>query len=227
VPPPSVTITPNITTVKVFGSIQFICSATGFGDLSFAWYHNGSLLQTSSNSVESTLTISRVLPQQQGIYKCTVTSSHRQLRSDSYATLLVNGKYYIHMLNCDVVFLAPSFGSDVVLRQVSSNPSANTISVSLPTIDERDGPIRWVCMLYSLLQYSHAATSTKIRRIKLCTHGTLNTSPRVFKHACTAVTRSSSTWLLKLVMSTWLLKLVMMSNKGKLFTKGHKCRIIK
>ena len=91
--PPAGTITPNITTAKVFGSVQFNCSATGFGDLSFAWYHNGSLLQTSNNSVESTLAISRVLPQQQGVYKCTVTLLQKQLSSDSYTTLDVSGKY--------------------------------------------------------------------------------------------------------------------------------------
>ena len=91
--PPAVTITPNITTAKVFGSVQFICSSTGFGDLSFAWYHNGSLLKTSNNSVESTLTVSRALPQQQGVYKCTVTVLQKQLSSDSYTTLLINGKY--------------------------------------------------------------------------------------------------------------------------------------
>ena len=94
--PPAVSVTPNITTGEVFGSVQFNCSANGFGDLSFAWYHNGSLLQTSNSSVENTLTISRVLPQHQGIYKCIVTLIQKQLTSDSYATLVVNGKnFYI------------------------------------------------------------------------------------------------------------------------------------
>ena len=92
VSPPTVTTTPNTTTARVFGSVQFICSAIGFGDLSFAWYHNNTLLQTSNNSVENTLTISRVLPQQQGVYKCTVTILQKQLISDSYVSLVVNGK---------------------------------------------------------------------------------------------------------------------------------------
>ena len=37
---------------------------------------------------------------------------------------------------------APSFTADVMLRQISSNASANTITVSIPEIDESDGPIR-------------------------------------------------------------------------------------
>ena len=104
VSPPAVTTTPNITTARVFGSVQFICSAIGFGDLSFAWYHNGTLLQMSNNIAENTLTISRVLPQQQGVYKCTVTLFQKRLTSDSYTTLVVNGKdksgsYFAFMYN--------------------------------------------------------------------------------------------------------------------------------
>jgi len=40
--------------------------------------------------------------------------------------------------------LAPSFSTDIMLRQISSNASANTITVSIPEIDESDGPIRLV-----------------------------------------------------------------------------------
>ena len=41
------------------------------------------------------------------------------------------------------MFLAPSFGSQSVLQQVSSNASANTIIVSIPRVDESGGPIRY------------------------------------------------------------------------------------
>ena len=38
-----------------------------------------------------------------------------------------------------MLYLAPSFSADVILRQISSNASTNTITVSIPKID---GPIR-------------------------------------------------------------------------------------
>ena len=43
----------------------------------------------------------------------------------------------------DVVFLAPSFDSQSLLQQVTSNASANTITVSIPPIDDSGGPIRY------------------------------------------------------------------------------------
>jgi len=41
------------------------------------------------------------------------------------------------------LFSAPSFDSDAVLKQISSDESANTITVSLPKIDESNGPVRY------------------------------------------------------------------------------------
>ena len=42
-----------------------------------------------------------------------------------------------------VVFLGPSFDSQTTLQQVGSNASTNTITVSIPQIDDSDGPIRY------------------------------------------------------------------------------------
>ena len=48
--------------------------------------------------------------------------------------------YYIDI---HILFLAPSFDSQIVLQQVSSNASANTITVFMPQIDGSDGHIRY------------------------------------------------------------------------------------
>ena len=41
------------------------------------------------------------------------------------------------------MFLVPLFNPNIVLHQVSSNASANTITVSIPQIDDSGGPIRY------------------------------------------------------------------------------------
>ena len=95
VSPPIVGILPNVTTVGVFGSIEFVCSATGFGELSFAWYHDGALQSSISDGGDSsTLAFRRVLPQDRGQYTCSVMLIYRQwrLNSDAMATLIVNCK---------------------------------------------------------------------------------------------------------------------------------------
>ena len=46
--------------------------------------------------------------------------------------------YIFHCILC----LAPSFSADIMLRQISSDASTNTITVSIPQIDESGGPIR-------------------------------------------------------------------------------------
>ena len=86
--PPIVTIDPYTTITKVFGSVVFNCSAVGFGEFSYAWNFNLSLVVLSN---EPTFVIDRVLPQQRGEYRCTVTSSYMQLSSSVVATLSVKG----------------------------------------------------------------------------------------------------------------------------------------
>ena len=44
------------------------------------------------------------------------------------------------------VSLAPSFDSQTVLEQISSDASTNTITVSIPQIVESSGTIRYVAM---------------------------------------------------------------------------------
>ena len=88
VPRPNVTIVPNDVTAKVFGSVTFVCSAVGFGDLSFQWESSNSILTN-----ERSLIINPVLPRHQGQYKCTVTSSYSNLNSDAFATLHVKGNH--------------------------------------------------------------------------------------------------------------------------------------
>ena len=41
------------------------------------------------------------------------------------------------------VFLVPSFDSKTVLQLITSNSSANTITVYIPLIDDSGGPIRY------------------------------------------------------------------------------------
>ena len=114
-------------------------------DMLFVWEHDDLAISTSSSTLQqNSLTIDSVLPQHQGQYKCTVTSSYSTLSSYGLATLHLNGNL---MYVCDIVlyalFLAPSFDSQTALQQVSSNPSTNTITVSIPQIDDSDGPIRY------------------------------------------------------------------------------------
>ena len=40
--------------------------------------------------------------------------------------------------------IAPSFDSRAVLEQISSNASANTITVFIPQIEDSDSPIRYL-----------------------------------------------------------------------------------
>ena len=101
VPPLVVTIDPDTIIAKVFGSVTFVCYATGFGDLSFVWKHDGSVIATFNSTLQqNSLTIDSVLPQHQGQYECTVTSSHSTLSSYGLATLRLNGSF-IHV--CDIV----------------------------------------------------------------------------------------------------------------------------
>ena len=94
VSPPIVTIDPNNVTAKVHESITFVCSATGLEYLSFVWEYNGSVISVSNSTLhKNSLTIHSVLPQMQGQYKCTVTSSYSNLSSDAFTTLHVKGTY--------------------------------------------------------------------------------------------------------------------------------------
>ena len=61
---------------------------------------------------------------------------------------------YIILLYYVLLIAAPSFSSDIVLKQVSSNPSSNTITVSLPIFDESAGPIRYI---HVFIHCSHSA----------------------------------------------------------------------
>ena len=88
--PPIVTILPNNVTAKVYDTITFVCSAVGLGDFSFEW-ETSNLIHTNERS----LTIKSVLPQHQGQYKCTVTSSYSNLSSDAFATLNIKGNICI------------------------------------------------------------------------------------------------------------------------------------
>ena len=94
VAPPTVTINPNNITAKVFGSVAFTCYTTGFGNLSFVWEHDGSVISTSnSTQQQDSLSIDTVLPQHQGQYRCTVISSHSNLSSYALAALNLNGNF--------------------------------------------------------------------------------------------------------------------------------------
>ena len=97
VSPPYVTIYPCVVTAKIFDNVTFVCYATGFGEsFSYKWEHNGSTISTSSS-----LTISPILPQHQGQYKCTVTLAYSNFTSkaDGFATLNLNGNFkYIHAI---------------------------------------------------------------------------------------------------------------------------------
>ena len=86
--PPIVTINTSTTIAKVYDSVVLVCSALGFGDLSYAWYFNSSSVLLSD---EATFVIDRVLPKQRGEYRCAVTLSQKQLTSSAVATLPLRG----------------------------------------------------------------------------------------------------------------------------------------
>lgn len=147
VSPPIVRIKPNSITAKVFGNETFFCFATGLGNLSFVWEYNDVVISVYSGMQRSSsITFDPVLPRQQGQYKCAVTSSYSQLSSHEFATLYVTGNNYHVYYFCYHVTVtpAPSFDSQTILQQVSSNASANTITVTIPQIDASSGPVRYV-----------------------------------------------------------------------------------
>ena len=98
---PIVTIDPNSLTANLYDPIEFICSAVGLGDFSYAWESSSNIVHTNERS----LTIDSALPRHQGQYKCTVTSSYSNLTSEAFATLklkgIYNGKINVHgLLTC-------------------------------------------------------------------------------------------------------------------------------
>ena len=151
---PIVTIDPSNVIAKIHENITFVCSAVGLGDFLFVWEHDGEVTLTALSTLQQHfLTIHSVLPQHQGQYKCTVTSSYSNLTSEAFATLQLIGNlanvllsfinlYALHVL------IAPSFDSQTVLEQISSNVSANTITVSIPQSDDIDNPIRYLAYNY-------------------------------------------------------------------------------
>ena len=86
--PPIVIINPNNFTAKVLGNVKFLCSAFGIGNFSYNW-ESSNLGHTNERS----LTINSVLPQYQGQYKCTATSSYSNLSSAAFAMLHVKGMF--------------------------------------------------------------------------------------------------------------------------------------
>ena len=146
-----VSIDPNNVTAKVFGIITFVCYTNGSGELSFVWEHDGIIISTSNSTLQqNSLHIDSVLPQHQGQYKCTVTPSHSKMSYEAFTTLNVNGKviysaiqFAVLLIHLLIIFLAPSFDSKTVLQQITSNASANTITVYIPHVDDSDGPVRY------------------------------------------------------------------------------------
>ena len=134
-----------------------MCSAVGLGDFLFVWEHDGEVTSAALSILQQhSLTIHSVLPQHQGRYKCTVTSSYSNLTSEAFATLQLIGNlnYLAYIYYCPLciyalhVPIAPSFDSQTVLEQVSSNASTNTITVSIPQTDDFDNPIRYLAYSY-------------------------------------------------------------------------------
>ena len=141
--PAIVSIIPNNHSVNLYESVAFFCSAIGRGSFSFAWEHNGIVISSSDS-----LSIDSVMPQDQGQYKCTVTTtfSNFSINSNASAMLNLNGNCIIMAIAYVIyyiVFLAPSFDSQTLLQQVTSSTSANTITISIPQIDDSGGPIRY------------------------------------------------------------------------------------
>ena len=97
VSPPIVTITPKSYIANLRRSVEFTCNTMGFGDFSFVWEHDGSVISTSNSSLQhNSIYIDAVLPEHQGQYRCTVTSFFSNLRSDAFATLTLNGIITVH-----------------------------------------------------------------------------------------------------------------------------------
>ena len=98
VSPITVTIDPNIITAKVHGSVTFVCHTTVYGDFSFVWEHDDSVISISNSTLpQDSLSIDSVMPQHQGQYKCTVTASYSNLsvNSDAFAMLNLNGNFLL------------------------------------------------------------------------------------------------------------------------------------
>ena len=87
-----VTIDPSNVIAKVHQNVTFVCSAVGLGGFLFVWEHDGEVISAALSTLQQhSLTIHSVLPQHQGQYKCTVTSSYSNLTSEAFATLQLIG----------------------------------------------------------------------------------------------------------------------------------------
>ena len=52
--------------------------------------------------------------------------------------------YVVLLVTMYCVLIAPSFAPQANLQQISSNPKTNTITISIPEVDDSGGPVRYI-----------------------------------------------------------------------------------
>ena len=84
---------PSSQSVEVTLNATFTTNVTGMGPFTYQWRHNG---RNISGETGDTLTITNLIPNNTGVYNCTVMNDYGDINSSS-ASLIVTG-------NCEHVY---------------------------------------------------------------------------------------------------------------------------
>ena len=85
-----ITTNPVDTVVERSNTVQFTVKATGYGNFTYQWYHNGT---TISSETESSLNIYNSMEKDSGLYYCRVCNTDNHCASSTQAELTLSCMY--------------------------------------------------------------------------------------------------------------------------------------
>ena len=90
---PVITTHPVNTTVKALTSVTFTCSVSNVNEVTYSWHRNNGDIPNNRSRGQNTnaLTITRVIPPDEGVYYCIATNDAGSTSSRS-ASLTVGGE---------------------------------------------------------------------------------------------------------------------------------------
>ena len=93
VPRPMIDTYPVNTTVKALASVTFTCSVSNINEVTYSWNRNNGDIPSMRSSGQNTnaLTITGVIPPDEGMYYCIATNNYGSTSSQS-ASLTVDGE---------------------------------------------------------------------------------------------------------------------------------------
>ena len=89
---PRITTNPADTVAERSNTVHFTVKATGYGNFTYQWYHNGTTL---SSETGKNLYIYNSMEEDTGLYYCKVCNSDNRCVSSTQAELTLSCKYMI------------------------------------------------------------------------------------------------------------------------------------